>query len=441
MMAQTTDGVNEVTPVISNILCYMSTARHSMRSDDIIRACLVFYKDEDIIKGKDLLYEFGGERSIRRRNENRIMHELQDILELFKKCDENDIKIPKFVADTYNGMPPSAGFDVVAQAIQILIQETSDLKKEIESLKDNRNVQEVINHDSRVMQEDLMIIKGEMRKLNHKFIGEEIRRDSMVLNTLSSTFDHVNKTPGKTNKSDLSFGAFGPSVPHSDNAPVLIDDYQNDPSAPPASQEDFHILNRLLNDEGGMPTAPSYAKMLNNSRFNTTFNATNRDDIPRPLTHTKGELMDERNGTKSLTGARVKERLQTEVIHEHAIDKDGKTDDDGYTLVMPRKRRKNIVGSRQTDTLKSAVRMGDLYIGNCETSVTVQLLTTYIRDEISVNIQGCEQLNSRSAHSNSFKVTLNMDDRRKLLCPDVWPEGIVCRKFFNPRKNIIPDNA
>ena len=60
-MAQTTDGVNEVTPVISNILCYMSTARHSMRSDDIVRACLVFYKDEDIIKGKDLLYEFGGE--------------------------------------------------------------------------------------------------------------------------------------------------------------------------------------------------------------------------------------------------------------------------------------------------------------------------------------------------------------------------------------------
>ena len=90
-MAQTSNGLNEVTPIIDNILCYMSTARHNMRRDDIIRACMVFYKDEDIIRSKDVLYEIGGERSIRRRNENRIMHELQDILDLFKKCDDNDM--------------------------------------------------------------------------------------------------------------------------------------------------------------------------------------------------------------------------------------------------------------------------------------------------------------------------------------------------------------
>ena len=117
MMAQTSDSENEVTPIINNVLCYMSTARHSMRSDDIIRACLVFYKEDDIIKGKDLLYEIAGEISIRRRNENRKFNELQDILDLFKKCDDNDKKIPKFVADTYNGMPPSSGFDIAAQAV------------------------------------------------------------------------------------------------------------------------------------------------------------------------------------------------------------------------------------------------------------------------------------------------------------------------------------
>ena len=45
----------------------------------------------------------------------------------------------------------------------------------------------------------------------------------------------------------------------------------------------------------------------------------------------------------------------------------------------------------------------------------------------------CEALVTRSAHSTSFKVTLNASDRIKLLSPDVWPEGIVCRKFYNPR--------
>ena len=132
-MAQTSESENEVTPIINNVLCYMSTARHSMRSDDIIRACLVFYKEDDIIKGKDLLYEIAGERSIRRRNENRKFNELQDILDLFKKCDDNDMKIPKFVADTYNGMPPSSGFDVVAQAIQSLIQETLTWKRKLKA--------------------------------------------------------------------------------------------------------------------------------------------------------------------------------------------------------------------------------------------------------------------------------------------------------------------
>ena len=45
------------TPIINRVLCYTSTARHSIRQDDIIRVCMAFYSDEDIIKAKDLLCE------------------------------------------------------------------------------------------------------------------------------------------------------------------------------------------------------------------------------------------------------------------------------------------------------------------------------------------------------------------------------------------------
>ena len=71
--------------IVNGILCYMSTARHVMKRDDIIRTCLVFYENDDITFAKDLLYETVGEKSKRRRNENRIMHELQDIFDLLKK--------------------------------------------------------------------------------------------------------------------------------------------------------------------------------------------------------------------------------------------------------------------------------------------------------------------------------------------------------------------
>ena len=85
--------------VISNILCYMSTARHSLRADDIIRACLLFYNKDDILKGKDMLYDLVNEKSRRRRNGDRILHELQDIMHLLKKCDDESVKLPKFLAD------------------------------------------------------------------------------------------------------------------------------------------------------------------------------------------------------------------------------------------------------------------------------------------------------------------------------------------------------
>ena len=75
------------TPIINRVLCYTSTARHSIRQDDIIRVCMAFYSDEDIIKAKDLLCELIKEKPKRRRNENRILHETEDILYILRKFD------------------------------------------------------------------------------------------------------------------------------------------------------------------------------------------------------------------------------------------------------------------------------------------------------------------------------------------------------------------
>ena len=40
--------------IIDNVLCYVSTARHTLKNDDILQTCLAFYKEEEIIKAKDL---------------------------------------------------------------------------------------------------------------------------------------------------------------------------------------------------------------------------------------------------------------------------------------------------------------------------------------------------------------------------------------------------
>ena len=101
----------EGTPVsnirLDSLLCYASTARHSLKNDEIIRICVAFYKEADIIKSKDLLCDLIGQKGKRRRNENRVMNEMKDIVDMLTHCDDNNISLPKFVTDSYYGLPPT----------------------------------------------------------------------------------------------------------------------------------------------------------------------------------------------------------------------------------------------------------------------------------------------------------------------------------------------
>ena len=113
--------------------------------------------------------------------------------------------------------------------------------------------------------------------------------------------------------------------------------------------------------------------------------------------------------------------------------------DDGFTIVDNRRRKKkvNIVGSRKpvNGSIKSATKSADLYVGNCDPEVTVESLTQYLLDEMQIKIDKGEQLVSRNPNCASFKISLNLSDRMKLLSPDVWPEGVICRKYYNPKRN------
>ena len=96
------------------------------------------------------------------------------------------------------------------------------------------------------------------------------------------------------------------------------------------------------------------------------------------------------------------------------------------------------MGSKKSTriALKSAPRRADIYLGNCDLQVTSDDIKEYIHNEMNISIEKCEPLASRNPNCKSFKITLNVTDRQKLLSADVWPENIICRKFFNPKNNI-----
>ena len=408
--------------IVNNILCYISTARNTLKNDDIIHVCLAFYKEEEIINAKDLICEIIGEKSKRRRNENRILNELKDIMEMLRTSDEKGLSLPKFVADRYDGLPPTSGFELVANAVNSLLKEIADLRNEITILKTSRNEDENMKQDHQLFKEDLLSIKGELRKLNHKLLGDEIRRSSITLGNLS----HF--TPIKNaNHGGRSFGLHsdinGDKYSHAKtDESISLNETSYSPSAPPASQEAWGPLARAFQDEGGRPSAPPMLEIIRQEkekqrnelvRDSNVLSVRRENEHENPLPAPLTQAQDERKGPR--------------------------LDSDGFQKVeKKRKTRQNIVGSKRTDGsrgIKGASRSADIYLGNCDLAVTEDDISQYIDEEINVQILRCELLSSRNENCKSFKVTMNLNDREKLLLPEVWPEGILCRKFYSARRS------
>ena len=108
---------------VNNVLCFISTAKHTYTDHNIICSCQSFYKADEISEAKDLLFEIANEAIIKRRGESRMKNDLCDMLTLMRKLDENK-------------MPPAAGIEVVAEHIVSLMSEITLLRAEVTLLKD-----------------------------------------------------------------------------------------------------------------------------------------------------------------------------------------------------------------------------------------------------------------------------------------------------------------
>ena len=120
---------------VNGLLCYLSTARHSYTEKALTAVCLSFYSPEKISEAKGLLFVSTNESATRRRGEGKAKADLQDIIAAFRKLDEKNVTIPKFVADSYKVMPPASGFEVLADHLVSFISEFALLKEELKELR------------------------------------------------------------------------------------------------------------------------------------------------------------------------------------------------------------------------------------------------------------------------------------------------------------------
>lgn len=112
---------------------------------------------------------------------------------------------------------------------------------------------------------------------------------------------------------------------------------------------------------------------------------------------------------------------------------------DGFILVNKnvRKRRNGIFGNKEVNEksrFKSAKSYVDLYLGRCDLNVSIDDISSYLNEELNIKTCNIMELNSKNPNAKSFKINVELSIRDKLLSDDVWPSGIICRKFYSGNK-------
>ena len=101
------------------------------------------------------------------------------------------------------------------------------------------------------------------------------------------------------------------------------------------------------------------------------------------------------------------------------------------------KSRNPVIRGTKTVTVHSkplgAVRYADLFVGGCYKNVVANDIKEYCTNVLNVDIEECVPLVTKSTRFSSFKLTLERENREKLLDGNCWPKNVVIRKFTQPR--------
>ena len=98
--------------------------------------CLSFYSSEKITAAKKVLFSLSNEPTVTRKGNGKARSDLTDILTLFNKNEQSGVHLPKFLADSFDAMPPVSGYEILAEHIVDLLEQVGDLKEKIKTLNE-----------------------------------------------------------------------------------------------------------------------------------------------------------------------------------------------------------------------------------------------------------------------------------------------------------------
>ena len=167
MVSTMTDLKNTV---LSDLLCYFSSARNSLSQEELITNAMAFYKLELVLKAKETICKLAKEKNIARKScqdhPDPIAAHLKDIFDCFEKMERNNIQCPKFVAEGIHSFPP-AGFQFLAPMMCALRDEIAALRHEVSEVRQaNQNDERALN-SATIVAQDVTEIKTLVQRVLH----------------------------------------------------------------------------------------------------------------------------------------------------------------------------------------------------------------------------------------------------------------------------------
>ena len=271
-----------------------------------------------------------------------------------------------------------------------LIDQINLLKDEIKSLKETTSKDDILLNDITIVKEDLMDIRGNLRDIKMKIYEGEIRRLS-VENGINISGVNLSKLEKK----------FQGHTAVSEPSPLKLNLDENN-----IENEDYVDC---LSSDLQIRKDTSYSQVL---KLN-----------PPIISNDKCVTF-----RKNLSGIdKISEKVYQNNKKFEALEIRNKSRRNLQSF--------NIVGKKKytKSNLSSAPRFFDIYIGNCNLQTSEDDIKCNIKEECQIDVSGCELLDSFGRKSKSFKVSATYDERDVLLNANLWPAGIICRKFYNKR--------
>lgn len=394
----------EPTPIICELLCFVSNKINSMPFDMLLKLCTDFYDSETIEKAKDTLYDTAFKndissvpRKIKRRGDSKKVNDIQDILNIFLELPVNDT--PCYVSKDLGNLPPLSmnNFDIAS-----LIRSVETLKIEV-----------------KLMQEAQSTVLEAQASMASLFTQQRVASPQTVVKQVASTNSSLNAPLQNTDRIDVEEVTEVKSVDNQNTIPKQVLQ-KGEGTTDGGGSTDVNQCNdhESVNEEDGNVTVTEQESS----------DEDNPDDLLELARIQRHPLASNSYSTAVKNNVRSRPERRPKPRFQGTFTNLQKTVQKHASLIQGQGRNYRIQSSR-THSPKVNRRCVGIFISRLNRRTQTSDIITHVRDETGIRVQ-CSAIKTKFDTYKSFCIRAHQRFHKRLLEAKLWPVGTIVKEYL-----------